>query len=248
MIIKCCKQCSGVFFSYPSDRRIFCSRICCNQNPERAKKLSLAILKRGNSKQEFSCQSCQKIMFGYPKWKKYCSRACFYSAHIPWNKNKKFPQISGQNSQYWTGIRMCLCGKLKVWAAKRCRNCHIRFAIGENAGNWQGGKLTLREAIKSSKEYKKWCIESLKRDHFICTNCKTRDSMLDVDHIKPFALIIHQNKIKTLEDAIKCPELWNLNNGRTLCRDCHKKTDTFGWKTMKLIYADIQSGARPQTI
>lgn len=28
-----------------------------------------------------------------------------------------------------------------------------------------------------------------------------------------------------------CEELWDLNNGRTLCIDCHKKTETWGGKT-----------------
>lgn len=30
-------------------------------------------------------------------------------------------------------------------------------------------------------------------------------------------------KRKTLEDAENCEELWNINNGRTLCKSCHIK-------------------------
>ena len=35
--------------------------------------------------------------------------------------------------------------------------------------------------------------------------------------------------IKSVDDARKCDELWDTNNGRTLCRDCHRKTDTYGY-------------------
>ena len=27
---------------------------------------------------------------------------------------------------------------------------------------------------------------------------------------------------------IDLKKLWDINNGRTLCRDCHMKTDTWG--------------------
>ena len=36
--------------------------------------------------------------------------------------------------------------------------------------------------------------------------------------------------IKTVEDALKCHLLWDLENGETLCVPCHKKTDSYGWK------------------
>ena len=42
---------------------------------------------------------------------------------------------------------------------------------------------------------------------------------LNADHIKPFSLF---------------PELrFDLNNGRTLCVECHKKTDTYCEKIYK---------------
>lgn len=36
--------------------------------------------------------------------------------------------------------------------------------------------------------------------------------------------IKEENNIKTLEESIYCDELWNINNGITLCIECHKKT------------------------
>jgi len=30
--------------------------------------------------------------------------------------------------------------------------------------------------------------------------------------------------VSVLEQALNCDKLWDINNGRTLCRKCHKKT------------------------
>ena len=51
---------------------------------------------------------------------------------------------------------------------------------------------------------------------------------LNADHIKQMALIVYENELKTIHDAFECEELWDLNNGRTLCEECHKTTDTYG--------------------
>ena len=36
-------------------------------------------------------------------------------------------------------------------------------------------------------------------------------------------MVFDEYKIESVEEAINCNELWNLNNGRTLCNDCHKE-------------------------
>jgi hypothetical protein len=42
-----------------------------------------------------------------------------------------------------------------------------------------------------------------------------------------FSEILKEYNVKTLDDAHKCKELWDINNGRTLCINCHKLTDTY---------------------
>jgi len=42
------------------------------------------------------------------------------------------------------------------------------------------------------------------------------------------SIILEDNEIKNIDDALGCEELWNINNGRTLCHPCHKMTDTYG--------------------
>ena len=46
-------------------------------------------------------------------------------------------------------------------------------------------------------------------------------------------MIKKKNQISNLEEALECEELWDINNGRVLCENCHKKTDTWGIKANK---------------
>jgi len=39
-----------------------------------------------------------------------------------------------------------------------------------------------------------------------------------------------QGYFDSVEEAKDCSELWDTDNGRTLCHPCHKLTDTYGWK------------------
>ena len=83
---------------------------------------------------------------------------------------------------------------------------------GEKNPNWKGGITPINLRIRNSKEYKLWRLAVLERDNFTCVWCGNKGII--ADHIKPFALF---------------PELrFAIDNGRTLCRDCHKKADTYG--------------------
>ena len=99
---------------------------------------------------------------------------------------------------------------------------------------WKGGLTPLNHAIRTSFEYRQWRSDVFTRDNFTCIwGGKKHSNRLEADHIKPFALILKENNIKTLEEALACEELWNINNGRTLCKECHKKTDTYGEKAKR---------------
>lgn len=106
--------------------------------------------------------------------------------------------------------------KIGIASAKR---------TGEKGGNWKGGKTTIHFRIRMSKKYADWRMSVFERDSYTCQVCNQRGGKLNVDHIKPFSIF---------------PELrFELSNGRTLCVDCHRKTDTWGVKSVKLakIYA-----------
>lgn len=84
--------------------------------------------------------------------------------------------------------------------------------------NWKGGLTSINGTIRKSFEYKIWRESVFKRDYYTCVWCGAKNGqgkriVLHADHIKPFC---------------DYPELrFAIDNGRTLCVDCHKTTDTY---------------------
>lgn len=101
---------------------------------------------------------------------------------------------------------------------------------GENHYNWQNGKTELSFAIRNSYEYKQWRLKVYKRDNWTCQFCEQYGGKMAVDHIKPFASILKEHNVSNIEESKSCKELWNTDNGRVLCYECHKGTDSYGWK------------------
>jgi len=94
---------------------------------------------------------------------------------------------------------------------------------GENHPCWKGGVTPLYKKIRKSPEYILWRTSVFERDNYTCTICGLVGGKLNADHIKPFALY---------------PELrLSIDNGRTLCEPCHKKTPTWGGSSKKKIEA-----------
>jgi hypothetical protein len=91
---------------------------------------------------------------------------------------------------------------------------------GEKNRHWKGGVTPANFIIRGSLEYKLWRRSVFERDSHTCVWCgDNKGGNLHADHIKPFAFY---------------PELrFAIDNGRTLCVECHKKTDTFLWKAKK---------------
>ena len=95
------------------------------------------------------------------------------------------------------------------------------------------------EKIRHCFKYRQWRSDIFTRDDYTCQICSKRDGgIIHADHYpKRFADIFHENKIISLEQALEYEEFWNLNNGRTLCKEYHRKTDTWGMKGKRKVYA-----------
>lgn len=91
-------------------------------------------------------------------------------------------------------------------------------------GSKKGWITPLTKAIRKSWKMRQWRSDIFSRDDFTCQDCGGRGNYLEAHHIKQFALIFKENNIKNMEEALNCEELWNLNNGMTLCQYCHNKT------------------------
>jgi hypothetical protein len=92
---------------------------------------------------------------------------------------------------------------------------------GENHYLWKGGIANFNQSIRQLNEYRNWQRKRKRRDR-VCKNCgETR--FLESHHIIPLQMIIEKYGIKNRDDARSCNELWDINNGITLCRKCHYK-------------------------
>ena len=123
--------------------------------------------------------------------------------------------------------------KKKIGVANRQR-CILKR---EKQPNNYISRKDLRRKIRNLFESRQWRSDVFTRDDFTCQFCKQRGGNLHVDHIKPFWLILDSNHIKNEQDAVNCAELWNINNGRTLCIPCHKTTESYMKRPTKSVVA-----------
>jgi len=97
---------------------------------------------------------------------------------------------------------------------------------GSNSHTWKGGISPLRASIMHCDSYRKWRSLVFERDNYVCQNprCAKVSGDKHAHHIIPFDSIVKKYNINTLYEAINCPELWDIDNGITLCVKCHRKT------------------------
>lgn len=145
-------------------------------------------------------------------------------------------KISVNSPKIWLGKKFSISHRKKLskyfkqhpisyWKGKKRPNLHtlehklkLRESMrGQNNPNWKGGKTPILKVLRTTSEYKLWRKAVFERDNYSCIWCKSNISgILEADHIKPFALF---------------PELrFAIDNGRTLCKSCHRTTETYGNK------------------
>ena len=141
-----------------------------------------------------------------------------------WNnevyKNNQIEKRSGKPSG----------AKGKTWKVTTVRTYDI---TKDKNPNWKGGITKLSFAIRNTTKYKEWRASVFKRDNYTCQFCgrirKIGDRvMLECHHIKPFSLILSEHNVLNMREALDCNELFDMNNGQTLCKECHKNTESYG--------------------
>jgi hypothetical protein len=94
---------------------------------------------------------------------------------------------------------------------------------GENSHLWKGGKTTLYLLIRSCAKYYQWRDTVFKRDNYCdCFSGVKGNGNLNAHHIIPFNKILSKYKIKTIEQAMDCEALWDVNNGVTMIDTSHE--------------------------
>ncbi len=151
-------------------------------------------------------QKCRERMLGHTPWNKGKK-----TGFAPW-RGKKRPGLSALRKRQWAegerigGWTLTQEQKDKISARQK----------GDKSHFWKGGKTPVNERERKRRETKVWRCAVFERDNWTCQICGKRGCKLQADHIKRFS---------------DYPELrFELSNGRTLCIDCHKKTNTYGNK------------------
>jgi 5-methylcytosine-specific restriction endonuclease McrA len=132
-----------------------------------------------------------------------------------------------------TRVKIGIASSLRV-ASPETRRKMSESLRGSNCHFWQGGITRLSASIRRSYKYRLWRQNIFIRDDYSCRECGVRGGVLNVDHKKTFSEIFHRNNISSVEEALNCSEFWDIENGRTLCRSCHKKTDTYPKNLLKI--------------
>lgn len=194
------------------------------------------------------CRYCNKCFERYSRpsheakgFDIYCSRRC---ASINTASKRFTPEVRAKISAAHKGIKHSWGDKIsqaqigrkhsvetirKISEAQKGKKSFMYGKTGELSHAWRGGTTAINVLIRQSIRYRDWRTAVFERDNYICQHCGSRGNV-QADHIKPLSHIIRYNSIHTLQEAYGCKELWDVNNGRTLCIPCHKKTPTYANK------------------
>jgi len=160
------------------------------------------ILKR--KRKSGMCVACWKIGKIRPlEWRRKMKEIAQEKGFGKWMKGKKISQEVREKIRKtmkgWNGQKYHFTSEnpLRYWLGKR----------GKNTAHWKGG-LDFIKNIRNSLEYKLWRDSIFKKDNWTCWHCLKRGGTLCAHHILSFA---------------EFPELrFAINNGITLCKECHK--------------------------
>lgn len=217
--VKSCLICGKVFTTY--QRSKFCSRPCYRKRRIRIKK---------------TCQLCGKNFEIRPHEREqiYCGKSCSGKVNV------------GKADRKAAGLKISksMAGRIpKNIELLMDKGSKFRFKKGqfsrEKHPHWKGGITPLTKRIRHSESYFNWIKFVFERDDYTCQICGQKGGELNADHYpKMFWRVVADNRIKSLEEALQCQELWNLRNGRTLCRNCHSDETA---KQMKIYWVNQYS-------
>lgn len=147
--------------------------------------------------------------------------------------NCSYPIVYNQLRKYNIPIR----------DSKECIKDIKRY--GKNNPNYKDGSSSFLSILRGSNIYKNWRITIFKRDNYTCQKCnKVSIGNIEAHHKYPMCLLLSdflkkydifsqfKEKEILLRLATKYKPFWDLNNGQTLCEDCHKEEFI---KTMEII-------------
>jgi 5-methylcytosine-specific restriction endonuclease McrA len=143
-------------------------------------------------------------------------------------ETKKKISNANKGNKYGIGNKSKFGKKNSEKTRKKISEANKGKHKGKECHFWKGGISKLTPTIRASFQYRQWRSDVFTNDDYACRICGRKGGQLEAHHIKEFHITIEENNIKTIDEAIACSELWDLNNGMTLCKECHKKIHSGG--------------------
>ena len=158
-----------------------------------------------------TCISCGSEFIKHKDWgnkqwlrRKYCSSQCYTKASV------------GHSVSQETRRKLSIANTGQPGKVAWNKGIPNLAFHGEKNPNWKGGVSPINKKARETAEYREWRNAVFLRDDFTCVECGVRGGDLEADHIQPFFMF---------------PELrTNMDNGRTLCKPCHRK---IGWSLFR---------------
>jgi len=164
------------------------------------------------------CNYCEIYYEGRGEF--YCSNSC--AAKIENKLRASKISVSMKGRQNRLGTTHTKEWKVNASARLKQNNPSFNMAIKEKISKsllsyWDEiGRKAKRYHHARNTKYKEWRDTVFKRDDYTCRDCGKKGEYLEAHHIKSWS---------------KYPQLrYDITNGLTLCKKCHKRTDNYGNK------------------
>jgi hypothetical protein len=166
----------------------------------------------------------------------------FKKGDIPWNKGLK-GFMSGESSPSWKGglskidksIRQIPeWDKLdnissntlnKDFTSNTSNTSNSSRANELNELNEQKKDITAIQNLSKFTDSELWLYQKRAGGSTqMNPKCSVMGCFLEAHHLEQFKIILMLYGIKNLKEARECSKLWDIDNGQTLCIECHNKT------------------------
>ncbi len=229
-IVKHCEVCGAKFTAVPSQIKMGKGRYCSKKCFDKVPKKPHCGFQKGHK--FWDHPNVRKVWI---ERKGIIPKAAFKKGFTPWNKGK----YGIYSNEYRKKMSESRKGK------HYSPNTEFKSTnIGKNAPSWKGGITDLHDWIRTLSEYKEWRKAVFQRDNYTCQKCGEKRN-IHAHHKKTFSKMLFEflkqyDQFSPIEDketlvrlATKYEPFWDINNGQTLCKKCHKKTGTYlrGWRT-----------------
>lgn len=133
------------------------------------------------------------------------------SGHIPWNKG--LTKETDERVKINTEKTMITMRKNNLYGLKKGMKDPkgAEAKRGNKNPNWQGGKTPYNRKYHGTERWRTWREKVYKRDNYTCQDCKQRGGKLHPHHIIPISKDPSPKNV------------FNIDNGQTLCVGCHRE-------------------------